>query len=271
MLPGVQLQCVGICVKPDQPQVADRVAELEEWLRKRGIGVLLDAQAASWVGRESMPLEELAGRVDLLIVLGGDGTLLAAARAVGERAVPLLPIYAGRLGAAAAVVGNYLALAFLFLAIGTWLAGWLAAKLQRRRLLLILVSLMSAPLVWSMGQVMTLGLLVGLTALVWFSCGACIVLISVLAGLNTTSDNRGKVFGLLTMTIALAGVVAGLTSGPVVDRWGIRRYSRWWLPHFCCKRVWPVSCPNRRYSGQQLLTTWPPCCPQSRTRPSGWY
>jgi NAD+ kinase len=108
MLPGVQLQCVGICVKPDQPQVADRVAELEEWLRKRGIGVLLDAQAASWVGRESMPLEELAGRVDLLIVLGGDGTLLAAARAVGERAVPLLGVNLGTLGFLAETSGEAL-------------------------------------------------------------------------------------------------------------------------------------------------------------------
>jgi len=94
----VQLQCVGICVKPDQPQVADRVAELEEWLRKRGIGVLFDAQAAAWVGREAMSLEELAGRVDLLIVLGGDGTLLAAARAVGDRGVPLLGVNLGTLG-----------------------------------------------------------------------------------------------------------------------------------------------------------------------------
>ena len=94
----MQLQCVGICVKPDQPQVADRVAELEEWLRKRGIGVLFDAQAAAWVGREAMSLEELAGRVDLLIVLGGDGTLLAAARAVGDRGVPLLGVNLGTLG-----------------------------------------------------------------------------------------------------------------------------------------------------------------------------
>jgi NAD+ kinase len=108
MLPDVQLQCVGICVKPDQPQVADRVAELEEWLRKRGIDVLLDAQAASWVGRESMPLEELAGRVDLLIVLGGDGTLLAAARAVGERAVPLLGVNLGTLGFLAETSGEAL-------------------------------------------------------------------------------------------------------------------------------------------------------------------
>jgi NAD+ kinase len=108
MLPGVQLHTVGICVKPDQPQVADRVAELEEWLRKRGIAVVLDPQAARWVGRDEVPLEDLAGRVDLLIVLGGDGTLLAAARAVGERAVPLLGVNLGTLGFLAETSGDAL-------------------------------------------------------------------------------------------------------------------------------------------------------------------
>ncbi len=98
ILSGVQFHSVGICVKPDQPQVAERVAELEEWLRKRGVEVLLDPQAASWLGQPALSLDELAGRVDLLICLGGDGTLLSAARAVGERPVPLLGVNLGTLG-----------------------------------------------------------------------------------------------------------------------------------------------------------------------------
>jgi NAD+ kinase len=98
MLPGVKLSSVGICVKRDQPQVAERVATLEEWLSDRGVAVLLDSEAARWLGRQGVPLEELVARIDMLIVLGGDGTLLAAAREIGERAVPLLGVNLGTLG-----------------------------------------------------------------------------------------------------------------------------------------------------------------------------
>src|SRR5258707_11996831 len=80
MLPGVKLQSVGICVKRDQPQVAERVITLEEWLHDHGSEVLLDREAARWLGRRGLELDDLAARVDLLIVLGGDGTLLSAAR-----------------------------------------------------------------------------------------------------------------------------------------------------------------------------------------------
>jgi NAD+ kinase len=98
MLPDVKLSSVGICVKRDQPQLAERVATLEEWLHDRGVEVVLDREAARWLGRQGAELEDLAARVDLLIVLGGDGTLLSAARAIGDRAVPLLAVNLGTLG-----------------------------------------------------------------------------------------------------------------------------------------------------------------------------
>jgi NAD+ kinase len=94
----MQVRAVGICVKPEQPQVADLVGELEDWLRDRGIRAELDPQAARGKGGSAAPFEETAGKVDLVVVLGGDGTLLAAARAVGPRSVPILGVNLGGLG-----------------------------------------------------------------------------------------------------------------------------------------------------------------------------
>lgn len=94
----MQVRAVGICVKPEQPQLADFVGELEEWLRERGVDVVLDAQAARWKGEARGSFEESVGKLDLVVVLGGDGTLLAAARSVGERAVPILGVNLGSLG-----------------------------------------------------------------------------------------------------------------------------------------------------------------------------
>jgi len=92
------IRTIGISLKPDQPQLGGLVHEIEEWLRDRGIEVLLDEDAAKASGLPGMPSSEIAGKVDLMVVLGGDGMLLAAARAIGERPVPVLGVNLGTLG-----------------------------------------------------------------------------------------------------------------------------------------------------------------------------
>ncbi len=89
---------IGISLKPDQPQLGGLVHEIEKWLRDRGVEVLLGEDAAKASGLPGMPRSEIAGKVDLMVVLGGDGTLLAVARAIGERAVPVLGVNLGTLG-----------------------------------------------------------------------------------------------------------------------------------------------------------------------------
>jgi NAD+ kinase len=74
------------------------VKQLGDWLEQRGHEVLLDREAAASLGREGLHRHELAEKVDLGVVLGGDGTLLAVARAFGVRAVPILGINLGTLG-----------------------------------------------------------------------------------------------------------------------------------------------------------------------------
>jgi NAD+ kinase len=92
------IRSIGVCLKPDQPQLGAIVRELQKWLQDRGVEVLLGREAGLATGLPGMVRSELADQVDLVIVLGGDGTLLAVARAVGERRVPILGVNLGTLG-----------------------------------------------------------------------------------------------------------------------------------------------------------------------------
>ncbi len=92
------IRSIGVCLKPDQPQLGAIVRELQKWLEDRGVEVLLGREAGLATGLPGMVRSELADQVDLVIVLGGDGTLLAVARAVGERRVPILGVNLGTLG-----------------------------------------------------------------------------------------------------------------------------------------------------------------------------
>jgi NAD+ kinase len=68
-------------------------------LKKRGIACLLDEAAADKIGRrDGVKRESLPGRVDLVVVLGGDGTLLSVAHLAAVAGVPVLGVNMGRLG-----------------------------------------------------------------------------------------------------------------------------------------------------------------------------
>jgi NAD+ kinase len=94
----MEIRSVGICAKPSQPQLADFIRELEKGLVERGREALLDTEAAQWTRSPGFPRRELAEKVDLVAVLGGDGTLLAVARALGDRSVPILGVNLGTMG-----------------------------------------------------------------------------------------------------------------------------------------------------------------------------
>lgn len=91
-------RAIGICLKRAQPQAAGVVRGLEKWLAERGLTVRLDEEAAEWVGRPGECRETLTAAVDLVVVLGGDGTLLSVSRAAGCRPVPVLGVNLGTLG-----------------------------------------------------------------------------------------------------------------------------------------------------------------------------
>jgi len=94
----VKIRSIGICLKEDQPQAESTVAELAAWLRDRDIEVVADAHCAAFAGLVPLDRDALARAVDLIVVIGGDGTLLSVARATGTRSVPILGVNLGRLG-----------------------------------------------------------------------------------------------------------------------------------------------------------------------------
>jgi DHA1 family multidrug resistance protein-like MFS transporter len=139
---------------------------------------------------------------------------------LGLGLLPILPVYATKMGAGPAVIGYYLAFAFLFLAIGAITAGWLSDKLQGRKKILVTAGVLLIPVVWFMGVASNIWQLAILTAIVWFLGGMEIPLVYTLTGLFAEEDRRGKIFGIIRLTMGLGFVIGGLTCGPIVDQWG---------------------------------------------------
>jgi NAD+ kinase len=97
---STQVQAVGIISRPRREDIAAVAPGLLRWLGDRGVNVFCDSQTAECAPSpcKVKTREEIPALSDLLIVLGGDGTLLAAARLLGERNVPILPVNLGGLG-----------------------------------------------------------------------------------------------------------------------------------------------------------------------------
>jgi NAD+ kinase len=94
------VQAVGIISRPRRRDVSAVAPGLLTWLEGRGVNVFCDSETAECIPSSCnvKAREEIPALSDLLIVLGGDGTLLAAARLLGERSVPILPVNLGGLG-----------------------------------------------------------------------------------------------------------------------------------------------------------------------------
>jgi len=105
------IRTIGIITKPRKQELEPILPALLEWLRQRGIQALVDEESASMFSQSGnaalevpvMPRNELPAKCDLLLVMGGDGTLLAAARSAREYNVPILAVNLGSLGFLTAV------------------------------------------------------------------------------------------------------------------------------------------------------------------------
>jgi NAD+ kinase len=96
---------IGIVLKPHQPEALKTICELVVWLAERNISLVGGPEIEreriehqTGCGVDQLESEKIAAGVDLILVLGGDGTMIATARMVGDQEVPVLGVNYGGLG-----------------------------------------------------------------------------------------------------------------------------------------------------------------------------
>ena len=92
------MKTIGIFPNLDKDRALDMTREILAWLENRGVEVSVDAVTARLLCREDLSTVSWEIPMDLLIVLGGDGTLLGAAKAVARCGTPILGVNLGHLG-----------------------------------------------------------------------------------------------------------------------------------------------------------------------------
>jgi len=93
-------KAAGIVSKPQKPEVAGIMPGLAEWLTAHGYSFIVDPETAPHAsGAEVVSRQEMGKRqLDFIVVLGGDGTLLSAARATAKAGIPIVGVNLGALG-----------------------------------------------------------------------------------------------------------------------------------------------------------------------------
>ncbi len=90
---------IGIVAKTTNKDSVPVISEIVNWLSSKGADVLLDTEVARFIGSDKgVPKTKLADQIDIMLVLGGDGTFISAARLVVRNNVPVLGLNLGGLG-----------------------------------------------------------------------------------------------------------------------------------------------------------------------------
>lgn len=89
---------IGIISKLNRPEPLEILKELIPWLKHKGYEVYIDTETATSLQIDGVNRSQIPSIVDLVIVLGGDGTMISVARLVAEKGIPILGVNIGGLG-----------------------------------------------------------------------------------------------------------------------------------------------------------------------------
>jgi NAD+ kinase len=97
-LQSEKIKKIGVVLRPSSPELKNSYFKLEKIFNEHGIEVLIDNISAAMIGIMGMEFDNLCKNADVLVTLGGDGTLISAARRSFKHDIPVLGVYAGNLG-----------------------------------------------------------------------------------------------------------------------------------------------------------------------------
>ncbi|MFO7982270.1 MAG: NAD(+)/NADH kinase [Desulfuromonadales bacterium] len=90
---------IGIYAKQNHPDAARLADKVSQWLSEHGVEVYLEEDLARKTGNgEGFPAKSIPAMVNMIIVLGGDGTLISVARLIDDLKVPIFGVNLGSLG-----------------------------------------------------------------------------------------------------------------------------------------------------------------------------
>lgn len=89
---------IAVFAKVHDPRCQGVAVELYNWLKQRDCEPLVEAHLARHLGCPGVEAAEIPSRAEMVVVLGGDGTLISTARTIGERDIPILGVNLGSLG-----------------------------------------------------------------------------------------------------------------------------------------------------------------------------
>jgi NAD+ kinase len=89
---------VGVILRPSSPELKESYFKLEKIFTKHDIEVTIESISGAMIGIMGMDFDNLCQKCDILVTLGGDGTLISAVRRSFRHDVPVFGVYAGNLG-----------------------------------------------------------------------------------------------------------------------------------------------------------------------------